>query len=143
MNGGQDMIILGTYEGNQVLLEGFDTPEQGRKMLANLRVLFADIERRIVLLEEQQRNPAGKARPLDDQAMAAYLGVSPRKVEELCRRKEIEAFKVGKEWRAYYSDLDAYIAKQKEKQRTTSRVAPPAQPTRPVEVKLRRKEKSG
>lgn len=49
------------------------------------------------------------------QEVAEYLNVDPKTVYRLVNRGELPGFKVGGSWRFQKDDLDAWIAKQKEK----------------------------
>jgi excisionase family DNA binding protein len=44
--------------------------------------------------------------------IAAKLGFSERKVEDMCKRGEIKAAKLGRDWRIRKSALVAYLAEK-------------------------------
>lgn len=52
---------------------------------------------------------------LDQKEVADMLKVSTRTVMRLTDQKELHGFKVGKRWRYYRSDVEAYIEAQRRK----------------------------
>lgn len=59
------------------------------------------------LIDQKLRNNA-----FSSEQAAAYLNCSPRKLQEMCRRKEIRFFKIGVDYRFRQSVLDEWIAEQ-------------------------------
>ena len=57
----------------------------------------------------KHEDDTGRAMDLAD--IAAYLKISERTAWELCRKGELPAKQVGRQWRSTREQLDAYLAK--------------------------------
>lgn len=67
-------------------------------------------------------------RLIDAAEVAAVLGVSIREVQELAKRGDLPAFKVGRLWRFRLTEVEAWIAEQRPLSAKAAKPAPRVQP---------------
>jgi excisionase family DNA binding protein len=66
--------------------------------------------------------------PLVNDAQAAlFLGLHPKTVQRMARRKEIPAYRVGKYWRYRTSEINEWLVLHSSRQ-----INPPAQPRKEI-----------